>query len=306
MIYNLNDYDYYNTVSIEYQLSQNIKSLLEDITSKVSSPSYNRTPTFKRNDKNNYRNKKNNEEQWNYARNFTVTKKIEVEGVEVVLNDVRGELNKLVDKNYDVQKGKIIDLLHKLFNEEKFNDNEKGKVCMFIFDVASSNKFYSELYATLYKEISQEVPGMMDIFMKSLDSFMTLFETIESCDPSKDYTLFCEITKKNDERKSLATFIGHLINKDVISSSYLINIVKKIINLFNEYIHEENKLLELQELGEILYIFVEVSKVILTQSEEWDFILTHIKEISTIEIKKFKSMNFKIKFKHMDLLDLIK
>ncbi len=82
MIYNLDDYNYYETVSIEYQLSQGIKSLLADITSKVSSPSYNRTPTF-------IKNQKKNEEPWNYARNFTVNKKIEVEGVEVVLNDVR-------------------------------------------------------------------------------------------------------------------------------------------------------------------------------------------------------------------------
>ena len=82
--------------------------------------------------------------------------------------------------------------------------------------------------------------------------------------------------------------------------------VKKIINLFNEFIQEENKLFELQELGETLYIFIEVSKGIITQSEECDFILNHIKKISTIEIKNFKSMNFKIKFKHMDLLDLLK
>ena len=72
-----------------------------------------------------------------------------------------------------------------------------------IFDIASTNRFYSKLYADLYTDIIKKYPVMRDSFEESLSSFSELFKTIEYVDSNVDYGGFCKMNKDNEKRKAL-------------------------------------------------------------------------------------------------------
>ena len=55
---------------------------------------------------------------------------------------------------------------------------ELEKVGESIFEIGSINKFWSELYANLYKDLIEKFPIMMEIYQNNFKTFMTLFDTI--------------------------------------------------------------------------------------------------------------------------------
>ena len=75
---------------------------------------------------------------------------------EKIMINIRGSLNKLSSKNYDTQ----TELLRSYLDElSSLNDESYFMECSnYLFDVASKNKFYSEMYANLYVELSKLYP----------------------------------------------------------------------------------------------------------------------------------------------------
>ena len=61
------------------------------------------------------------------------------------------------------------------------------KVGKSIFEIGSMNKFWSTLYAKLYKDLIHIFPIMKQISEKSFESFLTVFEVIRYVDAEKDY-----------------------------------------------------------------------------------------------------------------------
>ena len=69
------------------------------------------------------------------------------------INQIRICLNKLTEKTYSTVEGKIIDLMTQIINNEDLTESELLQIGKHVFEIASSNKFYSFLYATLLKKI---------------------------------------------------------------------------------------------------------------------------------------------------------
>ena len=74
------------------------------------------------------------------------------EGVDKDIDELRGILNKLTSKNYDTMKANIIQTLTKMF-EKNCNEEDLEKIGESIFEIGSVNKFWSALYAKLYKDL---------------------------------------------------------------------------------------------------------------------------------------------------------
>ena len=94
------------------------------------------------------------DEQWETQPVFVATSKVTREGMEKQLNDIRVYLNKISTKTYETLKTNIMDEIANFMESESENDNfetDFQRIISFVFDIASSNKFYSELYAELYK-----------------------------------------------------------------------------------------------------------------------------------------------------------
>ena len=124
-----------------------------------SSHGQSRSPNKKRTGRN--RNQSSDNENWETVRTVfktTVIEKANDEGVDKWIQDIRSCINKISNKNYDKQSTNIIEYIDKCVenkDESSETDNKENlkKIANFIFSVASTNKFYVDLYATLYVEL---------------------------------------------------------------------------------------------------------------------------------------------------------
>ena len=81
-------------------------------------------------------------------------------------------------------------------------------VAQSIFDIASSNKFYSELYAGLYKDLINNFSLFSVFIINLIDEYYESMNAIKNIDSNEDYNLYCENNKINDKRKATSMFIN--------------------------------------------------------------------------------------------------
>jgi chorismate mutase len=193
-----------------------------------------------------------------------------------------------------------------------------NRIASSIFTTASSNSFYSEIYARLFRDLMAEYAVFREIFEKNLASFMSLFETIEYCDPKKNYDKFCDINKANEKRKAMSLFIVNLMKNGIVEKKHVLAIMRQIQELMYTNMRQEGKTNEVDELAENLYIMVKHSHSVLktatatatasTDTEVAELFaqrLEQIVEISKLKIKSKPSITNKTIFKHLDMLDEI-
>jgi hypothetical protein len=247
--------------------------------------------------KKNRRNKESSSDDWESVRSFQATK-IEVkEGAESV---IRTCLNKLTDKNYEDTKTSILAVLP--------GANELNQVVAVIFEIASTNRFYSKLYAELYKELCCQNEAMLQILLANFQSFLSLFQKIEFVDAKIDYELFCKCNKDNEKRKALSAFYMNLMELGLLQKSDIFDILTHLFNQIYTLISEENKKSEVDEIGENIGLlfnndmksFCENSDFLVGNKIE---ILDFIEIIANSKVKNYKSLTNKTIFKFADLLE---
>jgi|TARA_B110000967_G_scaffold209203_1_gene264313 hypothetical protein len=323
-----------------FQLPQEIIDLITSLTEKVGAPNYIKTPAFIKGGgngrdgekHNNYKKKRRpdqpttNADDWEAVRNFKKTEIAKKEGVEKDIDNIRLLINKLTDKTYD----KIIEKLLETIDEitEKFNIvdsasdssgvsilsdediiNHLNKIGYAIFNMATSNKFNSGVYAKLTCELKNKYEFMRPIINNNIDEFMKMFENMEFVSSTEDYNRFCEINIINDKRRAMSLFMVNLYKNAVIS---LDSMFENINNIQNMIVNEESitnidKISEIDELSENLYVILTNIPMKLFQKHgSWLQIYDNLVRISKIDTKINKGISSKSKFKHMDILDKLK
>jgi hypothetical protein len=281
-------------------------------------------------------------EDWESLRNFKTTKVEEsVKGFDKYLNDIRIALNKISVNNYAIQKEVIVQKisdLQKQFAESKpiimsmskydaldWEEEEEEEIEAHpigpdsssekdanlisignaIFEIASSNKFFSELYAELYQELAQIFPVFNKIACDFLGTYMESLPKISYVDPNVDYDGFCAYTKENDVKKATSTFIMNLMKKGVIPLVSVIDVVLRLYDILLEHIQMAGKLNEVEELAENWAILITNGKdTILTKHDIWSSkIVPSIKELSQMKPKEMPSLSNRVIFKWMNILD---
>jgi hypothetical protein len=233
-------------------------------------------------------------------------------------------LNKISVKNYTTQKEAIIkhvkEIMQVLQEQEDMpgvddedmviisgTENmkiERAKLAKNIYDIVGTNKFFSELYADLYKELIDEIPYFSEYMYERLAEFKQTIDAVHYVDSNVDYDGFCAYTKTNDIRKAVSTFIINMSKKGVIPVEYVLDIVFYLLERSIQYIDEENRTNELEEITENLYIFVSQCQTLFTDSPKWkDVCVPHIISISQMKTKEHKSLTNRVVFKYMDIID---
>jgi hypothetical protein len=200
-----------------------------------------------------------------------------------------------------------------------------NRVALSIFNTASSNAFYSEIYARLFRDLMAQDTAtatattspfavFRDLFERNLASFMSLFETIEYCDPKKNYDKFCDINKANEKRKAMSLFIVNLMKIGIVEKTQVLALMRQIQELMYSNMRQEGKTNEVDELTENLYIMVKHSHAtfaVAASTAEADAIesfktrVEQITEISRLKLKSKPSITNKTIFRHLDMLDEI-
>ena len=87
-------------------------------------------------------------EEWESIRTFQATKIEQKVGINADLDQIRLYLNKLTDKTFLDMREKVIDKLNKICTDA--TEEELIKVGQMVYDLASTNKFYSKIFADLF------------------------------------------------------------------------------------------------------------------------------------------------------------
>ena len=266
--------------------------------------------------------------EWDTILSFQKTELKKKEGIELSIDNIRSALNKLTDKTYTAMLANILKEITELFTASNEDTSEEhntvavmDRVALSIFNTASSNAFYSEIYARLFQDLmaKEKEPGneqyavFRGIFERNLESFMSLFETIEYCDPKKNYDKFCDINKANEKRKAMSLFIVNLMKIGIVEKTQVLGLMRQIQELMYSNMRQEGKTNEVDELSENLFIMVKHSHSVFTVPKSTDpeilelfkARVEQITEISKMKIKSKPSITNKTIFKHLDMLDEI-
>jgi hypothetical protein len=263
----------------------------------------------------NYQKRETIDETWELAKPFKVTNIEKKEGIDKLINDIRASLNKISNKNYETQRDAIFEQIDKIISddssdedEDKINNNNTDAITIAnaIFDIASTNKFYSELYATLYKELSNNYVIFQYNIHQIIEQYKDNISSIQFVDPNVDYDKFCDNNKLNDKRKALTTFIVNLMKQDVLEQTQIISIIQYLLDIVFKNAEIENKNCEIEEITENVFIFISMTVSDLKEHELWENIENNIKKLSQYKAKEHLSISSRSIFKYMDILDQIK
>lgn len=314
-IYTIGDFNNIINKGYTYTINQDSIDIINSLAQKVGAPSYQKTPNFSRNEKSgrNIRGnsmqkrklKKNQEicdEDWEAIRNFQATEIKEAEGINKLINNLRTEINKISLQTYDVQFTSICSIVNELLDSNCFKEEDKIKVGIIIFDVASSNKFYSDLYSQFVKQLIDLYPWLLDIFKTSISENFKKYLDFEVADGNKDYEKFCKINKDNETRKSISTFYINLFKKDIISFEEIKNFTFEYKNLFNEKLKtEESSIVE--QLAENITILIN-GILGSERDDDMDELFEFVNHISKSKTSQYPGLTNKTIFIFMDLHDL--
>jgi len=192
---------------------------------------------------------------------------------------LRALLNKMTDDTYDDLARQIAEIV-------------TADMAHVVFEIASTNQFYSRLYARLVRDLGTV---FAPVIAASLDSFMGVFQTIESGNPDKDYDQFCRINKDNDRRRALAEFFVNLARIDVVPVSKIQAIIDALLIQLNQVKAEPGHVAVVDEIAVNLAILC---------AKQWISadVLAQLKELAAIKIKALSSVSSKTIFKFRDLV----
>jgi len=314
--------DFHNITfgGFEIKLPDETIAIITELALQVGSPTYIKTPIFAKKDppqqkerekcdtsfkKKRRGNEVVNDEDWESLRTFQATKMEQKVGIEAHFDLIRSCLNKITDKNYVEQSGKINDILNQL-NAGDSAAEDMLRVGNAIFEIASNNRFYSKIYADLYTNLINNYAIMKVVFENNLNSFMELFEKIEYINADENYDKFCKINVDNEKRKSLSTFFVNLSMTKIITDEKIFEFATNLLKQVLKFIYEESKKNEVDEMVENIAILY--NKDIFAKSEELmtngkTFVQT-IENLAVSKPKMFSSLSNKSIFKFMDMIEM--
>lgn len=317
MSYSLDDFHTICANGSNYKLSDDVLSIISKIVLEVGSPSYVKTPVFNKksyiksdtNDNIIKRRKPVKKESTTIPSAYKSTNADNKTGITLHIDTIRSYLNKLSDKNVADVTNKIIDLIDQIINDadvtEETKNAELSNVSKIIFNIASTNRFYSAIYADVYSQLVTKYDIIRLTFETNLNVFLDLFNNIEYVDASVDYDKFCKINKDNEKRKALSAFFVNLMNKNIITKAKIIEITQTLAGLLYNYISEDDRKNEVNEIAENLFILYnkkydsDYNNVIIGNEP----INSFIKRLSKSKINDYKSLSNKTIFKFMDLME---
>jgi hypothetical protein len=230
------------------------------------------------------------------------------EGIDKRINDIRICLNKISAKNYDTQKDTIFQHIQECITDSQSAelDDALKKIATTIFDIASTNKFFAEIYAKLYKSLVELYPVFNDVLHAFVENFVNSLQEIKYVDQNEDYDLFCAYNKQNDKRKASAVFLIHLMKIDVLSVSTISEILSNLIAKIEENMEIANHLNEVEEMTEVLFLFVQEGYAFISAaSSDSSPIFDTIRKFATYKIKEKASLSSRVIFKYMDLVTIM-
>ena len=323
-VYRICDFEKIMSDGFTNTLQTCIIDIIQKLSKNVGAPDYIKTPKF---EAKNQKKIDYSPESWIQAtKPLKPTKSKFDETIDVI----KINLNKLTEKSFDTQTDCIIKSIMSIRSFTTFDDidNTMAMISELIYEIASSNLFYSKIYAKLFNELVIKFPFMVLPMQNSITkSTHNLFENFEYVNADIDYDKFCEFNKSNEKRKSMVLFYIHLVKLRIIGITPIINMLTDIQTKMSELIQTKTSVRLVDEMSEISFILITnlygyiktnnhtihdnvmidapqcTSIEIHKQSNRIiDACVAYITDVSNINNKVSLGLSNKAKFKHMDML----
>jgi hypothetical protein len=320
--YTLQDFNNVAFNGFNLVLSDDVIRIISGLAQEVGSPDYVKTPVFKKRENpmkveptslssipKKKRGNKNmevlNDDEWGTVRSFQTTKLEDKVGLDAKIDMIRSHLNKMTDKNYIDMRNKIIDIIDSIIVDNVGAD-DMTRVSSILFEIASTNRFFSKIYADLYSELITKYDEMKTVFEVSLNKFTELFESVEFVESIVDYDKFCRINKDNEKRKALSAFFMNLMNNNIITKEKIVDITRNLLCQLYSLIYIDNKKNEVDELTENIALLYkkDLYNIVKYEQIECMTIPQLIDKLAHCKSKDYKSFTNKAIFKFMDLIEM--
>jgi hypothetical protein len=308
------------TVNIINYLTSEIGSSAQINNSIFQKKEHTQGETIFNNSKGRTKHKRNNKfaesnnEDWEQLRSFQSTKIEQSSGIEGHIDNLRSIMNKLTDKTFQDMRGQIINILDTIINSSNFNKEIATIISTVIYDISSTNKFFSKIYADLYAELVKKYDCLIDVFTTNFNKFADQYETIQYIDPDVNYDSFCENNKINEHRRAKTQFIMNLAANGFISKLSVARILRQLLDTIMNTISCSDKKNEVDEMIENMAILFNDDLICAAQDdndcEEDELEISGRTIVDTItllansKVKDYKSLSNKAIFKCMDLIDM--
>ena len=276
----------------DFTLSDSTKALIMNLSKLVGSPDYIKTPVFKKK-----RQQQNNAQDWELLKQFKPTQKVERSDNEQIVQGIKTSMNKITDKNYDAMLEAILNDMSKLEGTDEMNVIQDA-----IFNTASSNRFYSKVYAKLYCCFIDKYPYFRERIDKELSHYISQFATIQKVNPDEDYELFCEVNKENERRKALTEFFVNLMFESVIETESILSSFDKLYGVLMELVNDAEQKHSVVEVSENMFILLNTGKKIFI--DIWEDMRSKISVVAKMSVKKNPGLSNKSLFKFMDIMEI--
>jgi len=308
IIYTRTDYDRIKKEGFVYTLPQETLAAIKKIAANVGAPEYIKTPHFEKrtHHKPRIHIKEVTDAEWDSIRNFKTTVMEKKKGVELSIDKIRKHLNKMTSKTYDTLFTQICGEIETIIATETDEAElmpELNKIGDAIFDIASGNRFYSSMYASLFNDLMGKYGFIKTILDTKLNAESHIFNDFDYCSPDKDYDKFCNNNKTNEKRRALGIFYVNLMLQKIIPLTKIVTMINELQTNLNDYMKNENNVNIVEELSELIFGLITTGAPELkTVKAEWKQITANVTSVSNMKAKSLPSISNKTIFKHMDLL----
>jgi len=242
-------------------------------------------------------------DEWESILTFQTTKIEQKSGIDADIDQIRLLMNKLTDKTFLDIKDKINEKIDKIFSEDISEENIM-KLGNMLYDLSSSNKFYSKIYAELFTELVSNYEWLKSLFYDKYETLFEQYSTVQYVDPDKDYDMFCDINKQNEKRRAVTAFYKNVAINGLIAKDGITSILIQLLKLVLDLIDTSNKKNEVDELTENIAILFDTDVIDESYLVNEDNILGTIAKLAKSKTTDYKSLSNKAIFKFMDLVDM--
>lgn len=279
---NINALEKYN----RFKLPKNIIGLIDEYTSLVSSPSYNKSPHFA------------------MKRSIILDSNRNI--VQNIQDTIKKLLNKITEKNYDKLFPEILSNLKNLFQECNSNYyDSSNNIINNTIGMIFSNFFVSainiDLNIKIVNVLSNEFKCFQDYLDNFIDSCKHLENEIEVC-KAITFDEIDKINKKNNIVKNKIIFLSKLETIKKVDKKTINDLIIRYQNLFNNMLKQTFSKMECDELAEIILCFLNQKDKLDKEDTLESIIIKNIYTIIEADISNKISLTTKIILKHKNIL----
>ena len=156
------------------------------------------------------------------------------------------------------------------------------------------------------KYLIKSFPFMKEMCNKNYSGYVDIFYNIEMVNDESDYEKFCECNKNVEKRRSLCSFLVHLINYNVLDVGKIIELIEHLISDIKTKLSDVENKSNMEEMVEIISILlINGYETLQRKGSSYEKIYEYIEELSEANTKDYPGISNKIIFKCIDIIEEI-